>query len=233
MGAPCVDEGKPLGLHGRASALVAEHTSSGEYWDGDDYSISISGVMREAAVFAENIQLSRNIRVKAGENKIQIKDTVVNCGFDRQPLMILYHFNFGHPIVGPQTRLITSQNAGVSPRDEIAAEGFDKCYEFQTPTHQYAEQVFYHDLIPDDEGVVFAELYNESLNIGAKVGVKKNELPYMIQWKQMGEGDYTCGLEPATGKPEGRAAARERGELQYIEPGEQREFNIEVEVTAR
>ena len=47
----------------------------------------------------------------------------------------------------------------------------------------------------------------------------------------MGEGDYVCGIEPATWKPEGRAKARELGELQFIEPSEKREFNLEIEIT--
>ena len=233
MGAACVDEGKPLGLHGPANALISAHTATGEGWDGDDYYIRINGTMREAAVFGENIQIDRSICVKAGENRLIIKDLATNCGFDRQPLMLLYHFNFGHPLVGPQTRLFTSEKTGVTPRDEIAVAGIDKCYEFQTPTHQYSEQVFYHDLIPDEEGTVFAGLYNESIGVGANIKIKKDELPYLIQWKQMGEGDYTCGIEPATWKPEGRAAARESGELQFIEPGEQREFNLEVEIITR
>jgi len=231
MGAACLDEGKNLGLHGRANFAVAEHASSYEGWDKDDYLISISGTTREAVVFGEYIQSRREIRVKAGENRILIKDTVRNCGFDTQPLMMLYHFNFGHPLVGPDTKLITSESVSSVPRDEIAAPGLEDCRTFQAPTHRYAEQVFYHDLVPEKDGTVFAGLYNPLLNITAAVKFHKNELPYLVEWKQMGEGDYTCGIEPATWKPEGRAKAREQGELITIAPGEEREFNMEVSVT--
>ncbi len=56
----------------------------------------------------------------------------------------------------------------------------------------------------------------------------KHQLPHLIEWKQMGEGDYVLGLEPATWYPEGRAAARKRGELQYISPGEIQKFALEI-----
>ncbi|MCL2033530.1 MAG: aldose 1-epimerase family protein [Oscillospiraceae bacterium] len=230
MGAACKDEGKSLGLHGRANFAVAEHASSYECWDGDDYLIRISGATREAAVFGENIQSRREISVKAGENRIMIKDTVRNYGFDTQPLMMLYHFNFGHPLVGPGTKMVSSKSTSAVPRDETASKGLEACRAFQAPTHGYAEQVFYYDLTPEKDGTVFAGLYNPLLNVTASVTFYKNELPYLIQWKQMGEGDYTCGIEPATWKPEGRAAARELGELIMIAPGEEREFSLEVSV---
>jgi len=233
MGAACIDEGKPLGLHGRANFAVAEQVSSYESWDGDDYLIRVSGMTREAAVFGENIQIRREICAKGGENHIFIKDTVMNCGFEPQPLMMLYHFNFGHPLVGPDTQFVSSKSANITPRDETAGKGLEQCLAFQEPTHQYAEQVFYHDLLPGKDGTVFAGLYNPALKVGAAITFDKAELPYLIQWKQMGEGDYTCGIEPGTWKPEGRTAARKQGELLMIAPGEQREFNLKVSITTQ
>jgi hypothetical protein len=45
-------------------------------------------------------------------------------------------------------------------------------------------------------------------------------LPYLVEWKQMGQGDYVVGLEPASWYTYGRAEARARGELDFIQPGE-------------
>jgi hypothetical protein len=39
----------------------------------------------------------------------------------------------------------------------------------------------------------------------------------------MGKGDYALQLVP-----EGRAEARKRGELNYIEPGETKKFHLEI-----
>ena len=42
----------------------------------------------------------------------------------------------------------------------------------------------------------------------------------------MGEGDLVCGLEPAIRQPDGRTRAV--GEWEYIQPGEVREFYLEL-----
>jgi hypothetical protein len=44
----------------------------------------------------------------------------------------------------------------------------------------------------------------------------------------MGEGAYVLGLEPGNCHVEGRARERERGTLEFIEPGERREFSLEI-----
>jgi hypothetical protein len=228
MGAACVDNGAPLGLHGRGTMLASDRTTADEYWEGDEYVIRISGLMREAAMFGENIHLRRIITTKAGENRIWIHDSVENSGFEPQPLIMLYHFNFGHPLVGSETKLVTSGSSTVTPRDEAALSGLDRCYFFEPPSHRYEEQVFYHDLVPTGDGSVFAGLYNPAVDTSVTIHHKKSELQYLVEWKQMGEGDYVCGIEPATWKPEGRSKARESGELLMIEPGARRDFHLEL-----
>jgi hypothetical protein len=44
----------------------------------------------------------------------------------------------------------------------------------------------------------------------------------------MGEGTYALAMEPSTNRDAGRADARERGELQWLEPGEQRRYDLEI-----
>ena len=228
MGAPCVDLGTSLGLHGRAHALVADNTAATCRWEGDAYVMTLRGTMREASALGENLQLTREIRAEAGEDRFGITDEVENCGYDPQPLMILYHFNFGFPLVGPDTKLISSPCRSVAPRDGRAAMGLEQCSIFSDPVHGFAEQVFYHDLEPEADGTVFAGLHNPALPLNVKIRFQRSELPYLVEWKQMGEGDYVCGIEPATWKPEGRAKAREQGELLFIQPGETRIFHLEL-----
>jgi hypothetical protein len=44
----------------------------------------------------------------------------------------------------------------------------------------------------------------------------------------MGEGTYALAMEPSTNRDAGRPEARERGELQWLEPGEQRRYDLEI-----
>ena len=46
----------------------------------------------------------------------------------------------------------------------------------------------------------------------------------------MAEGTYVVGIEPANCGVEGRAAERRAGTLEFIEPGEERQFEVQIEV---
>jgi len=227
LGAPCVDEGEELGLHGRVSNIPAQDVSVSRQWEEDDYVIRIKGQMHQSCIFFENLVLTREITVKMGGKSIRVHDTVENCGFAESPFMLLYHCNFGYPIVSPDTVLITPKSK-VTPRDTEAEKGMGNYTEFQTPTAGYAEQVFYHDMESTADGSIYACLFNEKLGLGAYVKSNKNQLPYLVEWKQMGAGDYVVGLEPSICKPEGRAEARRRGELMFIQSGEIKAFDLEL-----
>ncbi len=226
MGAPCIDEGKQLGLHGRISNIPANDVSISQQWVGDDFVMKVTGRVTQSAVFGENMVLRREITMKLGENTIHIHDTVENCGYNESPFMLLYHFNFGYPLVDENTTLLTNCT-DVRPSNEDAARGINECHTFEAPCHDYAEQVFYHT--PPAKNAK-AALYNEALAIGVMLQFDPKQLPHLIEWKQMGEGDYAVGLEPATWYPEGRAKAREKGELIFMQPFEKREFHITASI---
>ncbi len=223
MGASCVDEGVPLGAHGRISNIPAFDIGIIQEWQDDDFVISVRGKVREATVFGENLVLTRTITTKLGDNTIQINDCIENQGFVPTPLMVLYHMNFGYPLISENTVLETNCK-NIRPRDEIAVPGIDDACKFSNPIHNYSEQVFYRDAVKDS----FATLKNSTLNLGATVSFSGDQLPYLIEWKQMGEQEYVVGLEPATYPPDSRAKARERGELLYLAPHEQRHHDITI-----
>ncbi len=226
FGAPCVDEGQTLGLHGRVSNIPAQDVSVSREWEGDDYVIRIRGKVQESSIFGENLVLSREISVKMGGKTIHVHDAVENCGFAETPFMLMYHCNFGYPLVSEDTILITPKTK-VTPRDAEAAKGINAYNKFQAPEAGFAEQVFYHDMEPAADGSLHMCLFNEKLGLGAYVKSNIKQLDHFVQWKQMGAGDYVVGLEPATWKPEGRAEARRTGELKFIQPGEIKTFDVE------
>lgn len=228
MGAPCLDDGKELGVHGRVSNIPAEDVSVYKEWIGDEFVFKIRGKMRECEYFGENIVLTRTFSYKLGENKLYINDVVENCGFNEQPLMVLYHFNFGYPLVDNTTKLYHTK-ANVVPRDSAAAVGIDEYSSFHEPVHNYPEQVFFLDMQPKND-TSYSCLYNEELlgGLGVYLKFKKSQLKNFTEWKQMGEGDYVVAMEPCTAPPIGRAEARQSGILEFIAPGEQRYFDIEL-----
>lgn len=233
MGAPCVDLNEPLGLHGRYSNAETEDLCVSNDWVGDEIEMTVSGKVREAAVFGENMVLRRKIKAYGGKNIIEINDEIENLGFKPTPLMNLYHCNFGYPLLSSVSKLLAPvKENGVKPRDkEAEANNGVKNYNmFQEPTQNYKEQVFFIDLKKKPTNETLVALVNESINIGVSIRFNINDLPWFIEWKQMGESDYVVGLEPGLATPLGRSKVRELGQLINLEPGATHKINLKFEV---
>lgn len=235
LGAPNVDEGQALGLHGRVSNLPAANVRITREWRGDDYEMPIEGEVTEARpVVGEFVRLKRKITARLGEARFFISDTVENFGYKRVPHMILYHFNLGYPLLSETARvLIPAQQS--RPRDEAAQVEAEKWNEVLPPTAGFAERVYYHaPLKADAEERVTAALVNPALDDGLALYItfSRRQLPRVVQWKMCAAGNYVMGIEPANCWVGGRAEARAAGELQFLEPGEVRNYELEVGVAS-
>lgn len=221
--------GKHKTQHGRFSTIPADQVCA-ETVDVDGIpTMRVWGTVREATFFGLTLSCKRVVEMKYGENKITIRDIVKNEGYSREELMLLYHCNFGYPLLDKNTHLILPPTL-VTPRDEEAKKGVDEYMLFHEPVHAYAEQCFYLDCEEDKDGMVYAALVNPDIELAVKVGFKKAELPFMTEWKQMGEQEYVVGIEPGNCHVEGSAAEEARGTLTWLEPGEEREFGITFEI---
>lgn len=228
-GAPCEDNGEKLGLHGRFSNTPASNVWVDGEWDGEQYRMWAQGKIRESRLFGENILLKRRITAVLGENKFWIDDVVTNEGPRRTPHMILYHINGGFPVVDAGSRLL-SPTISATPRDADAEVDKEHYYLNDPPTHSFRERCYYHDMATDTDGFVYAGLVNYELQFGFYVKYKKSELPEFTQWKMNGTREYVVGLEPANCRVEGRDKDRLAGRLQFLKPGETREYHLEIGV---
>ncbi len=96
VGAPGPDSAvKGEGLHGRIGNLPARNLQVYQAWEGNNYVMRITGTMRETSVFGENLTLTRTVSALLGESRFTIHDVVVNEGFKKTGLMLLYHCNIG------------------------------------------------------------------------------------------------------------------------------------------
>jgi hypothetical protein len=231
VGSPDMDNGNPLGIHGRIANLPAYNLSWGAGWENEVYTIWVEGSLHETAVFGENLTLKRRIWTRLNEPRLWLEDQVENHGFESAPHMFLQHINLGFPLVSPHTRLELPEHTTL-PRDEPARLGLEHCCQFDDPIHAYQEQVFYHHLQPDSQGQVELCLLNPEFNHQAGLGVSlrfnQSEYPLFVEWKMMGEGLYVIGLEPANCHVEGRTKERQRGTLVMLEPGEIRTYRLEI-----
>ena len=229
VGVPCEEKGELFGLHGRISNTPAEEVCAATEWIKDVPVLSISGKMREARLFGENLVLGRKITCRCGENKITIQNTVENCGFKQEALMLLFHFNLGYPLLDENTILVTPTQQLI-PRDQDAITGETEYNRCQQPTPGYSEQVFYHNLKSDQTGNTSVALVNKQTGLGVAIHFNKKQLFNFTQWKQMGEGEYVMGMEPCNCYAGGRVDPRNNGIVEYLQPGEIRSFDLTIEL---
>lgn len=226
-----VENGEVLGLHGRISHVPAHNVSVHTEWQGDDYLLTIEGQARQVVLFGENLLLTRKISTKLGASSFHIEDTVRNEGFRTVPHMLLYHCNFGFPVVSPSSQLYID-DVSVRGREAVAERGLADHDHFEAPSTVFKEEVFFHQPRPDAEGYVTAKIINPDLNFGGFVRYRAAELPCFSQWKDMNAGEYVCAMEPCTVHETPRGELRRSGKLQLLAPGAEIHYHLELGVAS-
>lgn len=227
VGPPCTVDGEHFGLHGRISSTPAIHVKIDTYWKEENYFIDVSGEIRETNVFGENLVCYRTISVCTRDNRIGIHDRVVNEGFKEEHMGLLYHFNWGSPLVSEQSGLVLNP---VQTRVRDSRAPADSWNQFSPPTAGAEEVVYLHEIDKGNENQASYRLGNSTLGFGVKVAWNCHELPYLTQWKMMGQGAYVLGLEPGNCYPMGRAHELENHRMDLLRSFEEKNFNLSVEL---
>jgi len=216
-GPPCTDGGLYRTEHGRIGMIPAENVSINTEWKDGSYYIEINGEMKETMVYGSNLKLKRTISTSLMSKEIFIKDIVENLEPKEEEFMLLYHFNFGYPLLDKATRLIKPKGR-VTPRNPEASSGVNTCFEMGPPKDDCEEECFFHENRPDKDGWAYVGIINRELNICAYLKYKHKNLPVLVQWKSMRSHDYTMGIEPSNSYIMGRVEERKNGTLPKI-PG--------------
>jgi hypothetical protein len=181
------------------------------------------------------LELKRTISGTLGQPSIQIHDEVINRANTLAPHMLLYHFNFGWPFIDEGTKLIW-QGDWQAREGGINGNIFREDYDFRTcpaPMDAHSgtgEAVAFIDATPNDTGWCSAGLHNAQLGLAVALRFQKSQLPWLTNWQHWGKGEYVTGIEPGTHPPIGQAKARKQSTLLFLEPGESRTYDVEVEV---
>ena len=217
IGAPCSVSGADYPMHGRIRTTPAEHLSSDSFWADDEYRVKISGEMREAALFGENLVLRRSIETVYGEKSFTLTDEFENESFRDEALMLLYHINLGFPFLSENTKFYLPTSK-VTPRDENAKGKEEKYNIMEAPKDNEPEYVFIHELKSDADNDTEILAVNPVLKLGLKISWNKKFLPHFMQWKSIASGDYVVGLEPANSLVHGRKWYEEKGNIHRLAP---------------
>ncbi|MCH2202242.1 MAG: aldose 1-epimerase family protein [Fuerstiella sp.] len=232
VGHPEVDkeeENEELGLHGRLSYIPAKQVRARSVWEEDDYVIEVTGTMRESVVFGTDLLMSRQIRTVLGQRSIQIHDRVENLAASPSPLMILYHMNPGFPVLDTGSRFLIRSEKSTAWNDdrEVGPEAYEKVGQLHDQPH---DDVYVHRPVPDDSGMVEAALVNDALGLGIDFHFSAKEMPLLTQWQHFSRGTFVTGIEAGNCSPLGRAWTRKNGYLENIDPGQVRDFHMQIGV---
>jgi hypothetical protein len=188
-------------------------------------------VVQQSAMFAEDLYLFRRIEAEVGGREIRVRDRVENHGFLRTPHMFFYHVNVGWPLLEEGARYL-------APIREVLFAAHGETYAAQgvgyrtvpPPREGFREQVWEHDLGADAAGECPAAVVNDRLGLGFAVVTRKEQLPCFYQWQNYQAGNYALGIEPSTHHILGDLAARERGEMIWLEHDESRTYDLTLRV---
>ncbi|MBR0075931.1 MAG: aldose 1-epimerase family protein [Synergistaceae bacterium] len=224
IGAPCNVNGVDYPMHGRIRSTPAEHLCSDSYWENGEYHLKISGEMREAALFGENLVLRRSIETVYGQKSFTLTDEFENQAFRDEVLMLLYHINIGWPFLDENTKLYIP-TAKITPRNSWAEGHEDKYNVMEAPKDNEPEYVFIHEIKSDSNNDTEVIAVNSGLKLGLKISWNTKYLPHFMEWKSIASGDYVIGIEPANSLVHGREWYEKNGNAHKIAPFE-KEKNI-------
>lgn len=216
-------------LHGRVANIPARLTGYGERWDDDGSCVLwCEGEVRQAAVFGEHLRLRRRIEAPLVGREIRLTDVVTNHGSDPTPHKLLYHLDFGWPLLDAGSRF--GIPAGRTLWRTASAEGGADNVTVPGPVAGFVEQVYEHEAVPDDDGLVRASLRNDRLGFGVEVVLDPSQFPYLFQWMHLREGAYSAGFEPSTHHMAGTEAAAAAPAAITLAQGESRRYDTVLRV---
>ena len=197
-------------LHGRIHGQSARGLFG--YVDGEN--IIVGGELKETQQGGYNFSLKRKYTIPVWGSELTIEDEVTNLTPSSVQYMMLYHMNFGWPMLSEHAVLELPEKRKVTPRTPYAEQGLAKQCEFCAPIDDEEEQVFFNEM----ESEPYVRLKNPELGICAQVSWSLDTLPILAQWKNMKSGDYVLGLEPSSCYIMGRERERKEGRLMTLEP---------------
>jgi len=219
-----------LTLHGRIENIPASEVEVAVEKQAA-YRIHIRGRIDERAFYGPKLELHTDLVTTPGSSTFAVDDTITNRGDNDQEFEIIYHTNYGPPLLEQgSTALVAAKR--VVPFNANAAKGVGNYTTYAGPTPGFIEQVYCIYPQPDSAGHVSAMLINPKKDRAIKLSWSVEELPFFTLWKNttsLKEG-YVTGLEPGTNFAYNRRIERQAGRVQKLKAGASHHSRVEFTV---
>ncbi len=218
-------------LHGRIANKPAHHVEVAT--DDATGETSVTGIVDDTRFLFHKLRLTATYKTTAGRSGLTIVDEVKNLSGDPAEVQLVYHVNFGPPILDPGAKIVAPVGA-IVPRDPRAAEGIAAWDSYPNQQPGFAEQVYFFELLAGDDGMTQVLLKNAHAAQGVSLRYNVEQLPCFTVWKNtpMAADGYVTGLEPGTNFPNPRSFEGEQGRVVKLGPGETVKFQLELDVLA-
>jgi len=183
------------------------------------YELSVVAELRDAAMFGPLWELTTTVSTLPGSRTFRIRDVVRNAAALPQELELLYHCNYGPPVLAEGTRLVAPAEY-VCPRDARAREDVATWDAYGPPEAGFAEQCYFLRMFGDSDGRTLVGLVNDEKELAATMRYSVAQLPALTIWRNTSaEADgYVTGLEPGTDYPNSRSVERGKGRVLEVPP---------------
>jgi hypothetical protein len=221
-----------LTLHGKIANLPAQEVEVVVDREAP-YRIRVRGLVHERMFMGPKLALQTELSTEPGSATFRITDEITNNGAADQEFQILYHTNFGKPLLEAGATFLAPIDR-ITPFNENAAKGMKMYAEYAGPKAGFIEQVYCIVPRADTDGRTLILLQNKGKDRGASLSFFVKELPYLTQWKNTAaeEDGYVTGLEPGTGFPFNRRIERKFGRVPKLAPHASRSFSIDYAIHA-
>ena len=213
-------------LHGRIANLPAHFVELTV--DDATGEIAVTAHVDEARLYHPKLQLRSTIRTRAGERGFRIEDEVVNLSGETADLELVYHINFGVPLLDEGSRVVVPATR-VVPCTTRAAEGLSTWDTYGPPEAGYTEQVYFIELAGQQSTETM--LRNAAADRGVSLYFDRRQLPCFTLWKstQRVEDGYVTGLEPGINYPNVKSFEASQGRVTKLAAGKKRQFAVRIE----
>jgi len=215
-------------LHGRIANKPAHRVDVA--LDPDAQEITIVGIVEETRFHFLKLRLTTTIKTRAGEKGFRLRDKIENISQSPAEMQMLYHVNFGEPLLDAGARVVAPIKT-IVPRNARAAEGITTWDSYAAPQPGFEEQVYFFELLADSAGQTSALLRNAHGTRAARMMFNKQQLPCFTVWKNttsLADG-YVTGLEPGTNFPNPRSYEGEQGRVVKLAPGGSFVFDFQLD----
>ncbi|MCX8665464.1 aldose 1-epimerase family protein [Gilliamella sp. B2840] len=219
-------DGMMYTLHGRAqntpvSKLIVN------VLDKAPYTISVKGLIKENTFKKSNFETWVSLSYMPGNKDFTVHDVVTNKGDYARDYQIIYHSNYGTPILEEGARFVAPVKE-ISPFNDYAKEGLKTWQTYLGPTKNFDEMVFNIYPYADDQGQTQVMITNKGGDKGAGISFNTNQLPVFTLWKNTDtlKQGYVTGLEPGTSFAYPVTIEREQKRVRQLEPGQSTEFTL-------